>query len=32
MDFARPVGHCIKLKEGANKDKYFDLTREMKKV
>ena len=31
-DFAVPADHRIKLKESEKKDKYFDLTRELKKL
>ena len=31
MDFAVPADHRIKLKECEKKDKYLDLTRELKK-
>ena len=32
VDFAVPPGHRIKLKECEEKDKYFDLARELKKL
>ena len=32
MDFAVPADHKIKLKESEKKDKYFNLTRELKKL
>ena len=31
MDFAVPADHGVKLKESEKKDKYLDLTRELKK-
>ena len=31
MDFAVPADHRVKLKESEKKDKYLDLTRELKK-
>ena len=31
LDFAVPADHRIKLKEWEKKDKYLDLTRELKK-
>ena len=31
MDFAVPADHWVKLKEMKKKDKYLDLTRELKK-
>ena len=32
MDFAVPADHRVKLKESEKKDKYLDLTRELKKT
>ena len=32
MDFAVPAKHKIKLKESEKRDKYLDLTRELKKL
>ena len=32
MDLAVPADHRIKLKEGEKWDKYWDLTRELKKL
>ena len=32
VDFAVPADHRINLKEGAKKDKYLDLARELKKL
>ena len=32
VDFAFPADHTIKLKECEKKDKYLDLTRELKKT
>ena len=32
MDFAMPADHRVKLKESEKKDKYLDLTRELKKL
>ena len=32
MDFAFLAGHSLKLKESEKKDKYIDLTRELKKL
>ena len=32
MDFAVPANHRVKLKESEKKDKYLDLTRELKKL
>ena len=32
MDFAVPADHIVKLKESEKKDKYLDLTRELKKL
>ena len=32
MDFAVPVNHIVKLKESEKKNKYLDLTRELKKL
>ena len=32
MDFAVLVDHRVKLKESEKKDKYLDLTRELKKL
>ena len=32
MGFAVPADHKIKLKECVKKDKYFDLSRELKKL
>ena len=32
VDFAFPANHRIKLKENEKKDKYLDLTRELKKL
>ena len=32
MDFFVPVDHRVKLKESKKKDKYLDLTRELKKL
>ena len=32
VDFAVPADHRIKLKESEKKDKYLDLTRELKKL
>ena len=32
VDFAVPADHRINLKEGEKKDKYSDLTRELKKL
>ena len=31
MDFAIPADHWVKLEEGEMKDKFLDLTRELKK-
>ena len=32
VDFAAPADHRIKLNESEKKAKYFDLTRELKKI
>ena len=32
VDFAVPAGHRVRLKENKKKDKYFYLTRELKKL
>ena len=32
VDFAVPADHRVKLKESEKKDKYLDLTRELKKL
>ena len=32
MDFAVPADHRVKLKESEKKDKYLDLTRELKEL
>ena len=32
MDFAVPAHHKVKIKEGKKRDKYIDLTRELKKL
>ena len=32
MDFAVPIGHWVKLKESENKDNFFDLNKEVKKL
>ena len=32
MDYAVPADHRIKLKESEKKDKYLNLTRELKKL
>ena len=32
MDFAVPANFRVKLKESEKKDKYFDLTRKLKKL
>ena len=32
VDFAVPADHWVKLKEGEKRDKYLDLTRELKKT
>ena len=32
MDLAIPANHRVKLKESEKKDKYLDLTRELKKM
>ena len=32
MDFAVPADHRVKLKESEKNDKYFNLTRELKKL
>ena len=32
MDFAIPANHRVKMKENEKRDKYLDLTRELKKL